>query len=601
MKTAIGIDLGMSNTCAAYCDASGPRIILDKNGYNVIPSYIARNAKGKLFIGHLAKQQAVSNPFQTIFGTKRLIGRRYADETSLIAREFFPYQIKEGKNGEISIALETESYSPVEVGALILKKAKKSAEQFLNRPVTSAVITVPAYFNDAQRLATRQAGEIAELEVLRLINEPTAAALAYGCQEGMENRKIAVFDLGGGTFDVSVLSITRDSLDVLATGGDSYLGGVDFDNRLVEYVIKEFQKKSGIDLTKDRMALQRLKDASEGAKHELSGVETARILLPFIVPHSEEFKHLDIEITRKLFHVLTNDLIERCIQICDKVLAEAKLKPSELDDLLVVGGQTRMPRVRQMIHDYFGVEPRMGVSPDEAVAAGAAIHAWSLSRQPVLSPEALAPAIAIPRPQEEPVPDPARPSGEANIVPVEPPPGESDYEHPFTVEDEERPVVVSSPYMPPAAAGSNGEQTLFEKALRDVTPHSLGIEIVGGMNYVLIPKNTNVPVSVTRTVTTARDNQPNVRVKCTQGEVRMARENAFLGEVVLPMDIPNRRVDSQVEITFLLDSDGIMQVSAVEKSSSRRKDIRIEARTAMDNADTARSAERISQEQISDD
>ncbi len=602
MKTAIGIDLGMSNTCAAYSDASGTRVILDKNGSNVIPSYIARNAKGKLFIGHLAKQQVISNPFQTIFGTKRLIGRRYADEASLIAREFFPYAIKEGANGEISIALEGETYTAVEVGALILKKAKKNAEQFLGRPVEQAVITVPAYFNDAQRLATRQAGEIAGFEVLRLINEPTAAALAYGSREGMDGRRIAVFDLGGGTFDVSILSITKDSLDVLATGGDSYLGGVDFDNRLVEYVVKEFQKSSGIDLTKDKMALQRIKDAAEGAKHELSGSEKARILLPFIVPYSEAHKHLDIEVTRKLFHMLTNDLIERCITICDRVLTEAKLGKGDLDELMVVGGQTRMPRIRQMIRDYFGIEPKMGVSPDEAVAMGASIHAWTLTRQGAVAPDALAPA---PLPDETPVQrmrshDPEAP----NIVPLpdpEPAAAESDAEHPFTIEEGSQPVVVDSPYVPPPVHGNGSQTDFFAKILRDVTPLSLGIEVCGGVNYVLIPRNTRVPVSITRTFTTARDNQPSVRVRCTQGEVRTAEDNVFLGEVVLDMETPNRRAESQVDVTFHLNTDGIMQVNAVEKRTSRSQAIRIEARTAMSAEETARSAGRVSQMEIVED
>ncbi len=627
MSKAIGIDLGTSNSCVAYWTGSGPEVILDSKGYNTTPSYVAVNSRGKLIVGHLAKSQVITNPFQTVYAAKRLIGRRYTDEAVKIAKQFISYDIQEGQHGDVQIKLVDRAYSPIEISALILKKLKKVAEQQAKEKITNAVITVPAYFNDTQRKATKDAGEIAGLNVLRLINEPTAAALAYGYKDD-EDKNIAVFDLGGGTFDVTVLSITKGVYEVLATGGDSYLGGEDFDNRLVEYLIKDFKKKSGIDLSGDKMAHQRLKDAAETAKRELSFKETTTVSLPFIAPTSETSPHLEITLQRSLFEGLTRDLIDRCVHICDQVLGESGLKTKDLADILLVGGQTRMPRVRQLIKEFFGLEPSKRVHPDEAVALGAAIQAHILSsagtavsvqvpaaiqgevspqRHPTpagieaspvpvepeeapldlgeaVSPESAAPAEdpfaalqdlppldlppAAPAIPPAPRPAPAAPPPAAAPTQVAPPPA---------------PVPPPAPAKPAPSRGPTGDANVkpFKKVLIDVTPMSLGIATFGDMAYVIIPKNTTVPTKKSKIFTTVKDNQENVRIICTQGESKTSSENTFLGEVVLDMPRPNRRGDPQIEVTFYLNSDGILNVSAVDKKTNRKKEIRIEAESTL--------------------
>ncbi len=658
MSKAIGIDLGTSNSCVACWKENGPEVLLDSKGYNTTPSYVAVNSRAKLIVGHLAKSQVITNPFQTVYAAKRLIGRRYSDEAVKIAKQFISFDIQEGPHGDVQIKLIDRTYSPIEISALILKKLKKVAEQQVKEKVVNAVITVPAYFNDTQRKATKDAGEIAGLNVLRLINEPTAAALAYGYKEDVD-KNIAVFDLGGGTFDVTVLSITKGVYEVLATGGDSYLGGEDFDNRLVEYLIKDFKKKSGIDLSSDKMAHQRLKDAAESAKRELSAKETATISLPFIAPTSETSPHLEISIQRGLFEGLTRDLIDRCVHICDQVLHESGLKTKDLDDILLVGGQTRMPRVRQLIKDFFQLEPSKRVHPDEAVALGASIQAHILSGaagksqiqvpeqiaeipvrgevSPELkpSPAAMAAAPAPVEPEEPPLdltsraePEPefeepmmrpeAHPSGEDPFaafeaepaIPVEepaaPPPKPAPKPAappPQAAAPKPAPAPVAKPAPAPVSRGPTGESNVkpFKRVLIDVTPMSLGIATFGDMAYVIIPKNTTVPTKKSKIFTTVKDNQENVRIICTQGESKVSSENTFLGEVVLDMPRPNRRGEPQIEVTFYLNTDGILNVTAIDKKTNKKKEIRIEAESTLSSEEVKDLAARYEQMDFSGD
>ncbi len=628
MSKTIGIDLGTSNSCVAVWRENGPEVLLDSKGYNTTPSYVAVNSRGKLIVGHLAKSQVITNPFQTVYAAKRLIGRRYSDEAVKIAKQFISYDIQEGPHGDVQIRLTDRVYSPIEISALILKKLKKVAEQQLKEKVTDAVITVPAYFNDTQRKATKDAGEIAGLNVLRLINEPTAAALAYGYKEDVD-KNIAVFDLGGGTFDVTVLSITKGVYEVLATGGDSYLGGEDFDNRLVEYLIKDFKKKSGIDLSSDKMAHQRLKDAAETAKRELSSKESTTISLPFIAPTSETSPHLEVTVQRSVFEGLTRDLIDRCVHICDQVLSESGLKTTDLADILLVGGQTRMPRVRQLIKDFFHLEPSKRVHPDEAVALGASIQAHILASagkaqgqvppeldrivgekrpEPHPSPAALAAAPEPVEPQEPPVDievpaaaaegedpfasmeTPAAPDAGEELPPLELGAPETREPEPVPIKAPPVAAPVPAPTPAPQAApapaaprGPSGEANVkpFKRVLIDVTPMSLGIATFGDTAYVIIPKNTTVPTRKAKVFTTVKDNQENVRIICTQGESKISSENTFLGEVVLDMPRPNRRGEPQIEVTFHLNTDGILNVTALDKKTNKRKEIRIEAESTL--------------------
>lgn len=619
MGRTIGIDLGTSNSCVATWRDSGPEILLDSKGYNTTPSYVAINSRGKLIVGHLAKSQVITNPFQTVYAAKRLIGRRFTDESVKIAQQFISYSLKEGPHGDVQIQLADRVYSPIEISALILKKLKKVAEQQVKEKVTDAVITVPAYFNDTQRKATKDAGEIAGLNVLRLINEPTAAALAYGYKEDVD-KNIAIFDLGGGTFDVTVLSISKGVYEVLATGGDSYLGGEDFDNRLVEYLIKDFRKKSGIDLSNDKMAHQRLKDAAESAKRELSAKESATVSLPFIAPTSESSPHLEVTIQRQMFESLTRDLIDRCVHICDQVVQESGLKVTDLADILLVGGQTRMPRVRQLIKDFFKLKPSKRVHPDEAVALGASIQAHILSTggtiQVQVPEQAAIPTVRVEPPA--PVPEPAEeaPTLElqdavsAESAPEEVPleltetaTGASTDEPPAVEEDpfahlDALPLTAKAPAPRPAAPPPapapprrpTGEANVkpFKRVLIDVTPMSLGIATFGDTAFVIIPKNTTVPTKKSKVFTTVKDNQENVRIICTQGESKTSSENTFLGEVVLDMPLPNRRGVPQIEVTFYLNTDGILSVSALDKKTNQKKEIRIEAESTL-SADEVKS------------
>ncbi|MEW6775678.1 MAG: Hsp70 family protein [Bdellovibrionota bacterium] len=600
MAPIIGIDLGTSNSCVAVCDANGPRVVLDSKGYNTTPSCVAINSRGKLIVGHLAKSQVITNPFQTIYAVKRLIGRRQDEEAVKVAKQFVSYEIVEGEKGEALVVMNQKRYTPIEISAIVLKKMKKIAEQDLKCEITDAVITVPAYFNDNQRKATRDAGEIAGLNVLRLINEPTAAALAYGYRE-TEDKNVVVFDLGGGTFDVTILSISKGVYEVLATGGDSYLGGEDFDNRLVEFMVKEFKKKTNIDISMDKMAHQRLKDAAEVSKRELSSKETAQISLPFIAPNVDPTLHFEFEVSRKQFEHLTHDLIGRCVNICDQVLQESGLKREEISDVLLVGGQTRMPKVRQVAREFFGREPSSRVHPDEAIALGASIQGFILqmgrqqAQAGAAAPPPSAPSVSAPEPAPPPGADGggddpfASASLEVSSVPEAAPPP------PPVASASPPPPPPSAPPPPPKAAKApsripSGEANIapWKKILLDVTPLTLGVATFGDMSYTIIPKNTTVPTKKSKVFTTVKDNQDSVRIIVTQGESKVSSDNVFLGEVVLPIPPDTPRGQAQIDVTFALDTDGILHVQAKDKKTGKAQSIQIEAQSTL-SADEVKS------------
>ena len=494
MAKVIGIDLGTTNSVVAVMEGGEPVVIPNAEGARLTPSVVAFTKDGERLVGQVAKRQAITNPENTIFSIKRFMGRRY--EEVLNEMKVVPYKVVKGPGGDARVEARDKQYSPPEISAMILQKLKTDAEAYLGDKVTKAVITVPAYFNDSQRQATKDAGAIAGLEVLRIINEPTAAALAYGLDK-KKDQKIAVFDLGGGTFDISVLEIGEGVFEVKATNGDTHLGGDDFDQRVIDWIVAEFKKDQGIDLSKDRMALQRLKEAAEKAKCELSTVMETEINLPFITADASGPKHLSMKLTRSKLEQLVEDLIDRTLGPVRQCLEDAKIKPGQIDEVILVGGQTRMPRVQQGVKDLFGKDPHRGVNPDEVVAIGAAIQAGVLG-------------------------------GEVRDV-----------------------------------------------VLLDVTPLSLGIETLGGVLTRLIERNTTIPTRKSEVFTTAADNQTSVEVHVLQGEREMARDNRTLGRFHLVGIPPAPRGVPQVEVTFDIDANGILNVGAKDTATSKEQRITI--------------------------
>jgi molecular chaperone DnaK len=506
MAKVIGIDLGTTNSCVAVMEGGKPKVIENAEGARTTPSIVAFAKDGERLIGQPAKRQAVTNPDNTIFAVKRLIGRRFDDPVTKKDTELVPYHIVKGSNGDAWVKAGGEDYSPSQISAFILQKMKETAESYLGETVTQAVITVPAYFNDAQRQATKDAGKIAGLEVLRIINEPTAAALAYGLDKN-ENKTIAVYDLGGGTFDISILEVGDGVFEVKSTNGDTFLGGEDFDNKVLNFLAEDFKKAEGIDLTKDKLALQRLKEAAEKAKIELSSAQTTEVNLPFITADQNGPKHLVKSITRADLEKLVEDLITRTLEPCKKAMADAGVKADAIDEVVLVGGMTRMPRVREVVKSFFGKEPHTGVNPDEVVAIGAAIQAGVLQ-------------------------------GDVKDV-----------------------------------------------LLLDVTPLSLGIETLGGVFTRMIDRNTTIPTKKSQTYSTADDNQQAVTIRVFQGEREMAADNKLLGQFDLVGIPPAPRGVPQIEVTFDIDANGIVNVSAKDKGTGKEQQIRIQASGGLSDAD----------------
>ena len=524
MSKVIGIDLGTTNSCVSVMDGGKPKVIENAEGARTTPSVVAFTKDGERLIGQPAKRQAVTNPDNTIFAVKRLIGRRFDDPLTKKDMGLVPYEIVKGKNGDAWVQAGGEDYSPSQVSAFILQKMKETAESYLGEKVSQAVITVPAYFNDAQRQATKDAGQIAGLEVLRIINEPTAAALAYGLEKN-DGKTIAVYDLGGGTFDVSVLEIGDGVFEVKSTNGDTFLGGEDFDSVLVEYLADEFKKKENIDLRNDKLALQRLKEAAEKAKIELSSSQQTEINLPFITARMEGGAttplHLVETITRSQLEKLVDPLIQRTLEPCKKALADAGIDKAGIDEVILVGGQTRMPKVREVVEQFFGKKPHTGVNPDEVVAMGAAIQAGVLQ-------------------------------GDVKDV-----------------------------------------------LLLDVTPLSLGIETLGGVFTRMIDRNTTIPTKKTQTYSTAEDNQNAVTIRVFQGEREMAADNKMLGQFDLLGIPPAPRGVPQIEVTFDIDANGIVNVSAKDKGTGKEQQIKIQASGGLSDSDIdqmVRDAEKFADE-----
>jgi molecular chaperone DnaK len=503
----IGIDLGTTNSVVAVMEGGDPVVIPNAEGGRTTPSVVAFTKDGERLVGQVAKRQAVTNPKQTIFSIKRFMGRRLSEIPEEVKR--VPYRVVEGPNGLAAVEIQGKRYTPPEISAMILQKMKQTAEDYLGYAVDKAVITVPAYFNDAQRQATKDAGKIAGLDVVRIINEPTASALAYGLDKKKEE-KVAVYDLGGGTYDISVLELAEGVFEVKSTNGDTHLGGDDFDQRLIEWLVAEFKKDQGIDLSKDPMALQRLKEAAEKAKMELSTVTQTDINLPFITADQSGPKHLNMSLTRAKFEQLVDDLIQRTIPPMQQALKDAGLDPKRIDEVILVGGQTRMPKVQEIVKNFFGKEPHKGVNPDEVVAIGAAIQGGVLA-------------------------------GEVKDV-----------------------------------------------LLLDVTPLSLGIETLGGVTTVLIPRNTTIPTKKSEVFSTAEDNQTTVEIHVLQGERQMAQDNRTIGKFQLTGIPPAPRGMPQVEVGFDIDANGILHVAAKDKTTGKEQKIRIEASSGLSESEIDR-------------
>lgn len=509
MSKVIGIDLGTTNSCVAIMDGKEARVLENAEGNRTTPSMVAFAEDGEILVGQPAKRQAVTNPENTLFAIKRLIGRRFSDPAVKKDQELVPYDIVEGNNGDAWVDVRGKKRAPSEISSSVLRKMKETAESYLGTAVTQAVITVPAYFNDSQRQATKDAGVLAGLEVLRIINEPTAAALAYGLDR-KEAGTVVVYDLGGGTFDVSILEIGDGVFEVKSTNGDTFLGGEDFDARIIGYLADEFKKEQGIDLRQDRLALQRLKEAAEKAKIELSSTAQTEVNLPFITADASGPKHLNVKLTRSKLESLVEDLIERTIEPCRKALADADLKAGDIAEVILVGGMTRMPKVQEVVERFFGRKPHKGVNPDEVVAIGAAIQGGVLK-------------------------------GEVKDV-----------------------------------------------LLLDVTPLSLGIETLGGVFTRLIDRNTTVPTRKSQTFSTAEDNQNAVTIRVFQGEREMAADNKMLGQFDL-VGIPAApRGVPQIEVTFDIDANGIVNVSAKDKATNKEQAIRIQASGGLSESDIER-------------
>jgi molecular chaperone DnaK len=497
MGKIIGIDLGTTNSCVAVLENGTYKIIANAEGHNTTPSIIGFANNGEVLVGQVAKRQSVTNPKKTLFGIKRLIGRKSDAPEVKKFREVAPFEILANKNGDAWVKVDGKEMSPQEVSAKVLEKLKKAAEDYLGQPVTEAVITVPAYFNDAQRQATKDAGRIAGLDVKRIINEPTAAALAYGL-DSKKDQNIAVFDLGGGTFDISILEITSDGVfEVKATNGDTFLGGEDFDYRIINFLAEEFKKENGVDLRQDTMALQRLKEAAEKAKHELSNVNQTDVNLPFITADATGPKHLNVAITRAKFEQLIGDLVDKLVEPCKTCIKDSGLSLNEIHEVVLVGGSIRIPLVQAKVKEIFGKEPSKGVNPDEVVAAGAAIQGGVLS-------------------------------GDVKDV-----------------------------------------------LLLDVTPLSLGIETLGGVSTRIIEKNTTIPTKKSQVFSTAQDNQPAVSIHVLQGEREFAKDNKTLGRFDLTGIAPAARGTPQIEVTFDIDANGIVHVSAMDKGTGKSQEIKI--------------------------